>query len=122
MAQALTSQINIRIGSELKECGDAALSQMGYTASEVIRSIWTLAASGGNGMERLKQVLAEGTRLEREGKGYIANESVGPMPWELYDHYVALLGEGSGVVPTAMSDDELLEAEMLERMREKGLQ
>ena len=131
MAQAMTAQMNFRIDASLKERGDAAFAQMGYTPSEVVRAIWSLVASGGRGMDALKGVLAKGTIIVREEEHKAAEENKLPaddddavsqlMPWELFDYYVAQLGEGYEVVPTTLSDDELLEMEMFDRMREKGL-
>lgn len=121
MSKALTSQMNIRIGSALKQRGDAALAQMGYTASEVVRSIWTLASSGGRGMDELKRLLTKGTALER-GEHVAEVENADHLkPWELYDHYLIQLGEGYHNVPTQLCDDDLLEEESFERMSKKGL-
>lgn len=121
MTQALTSQMNIRIGSSLKQRGDVALAQMGYTASEVVRAIWALAASGADGMEVLKGVLAQGVMAERGEQTQAASASAELMPWELYGHYVERLGVKCEIVPTVCSDAELLEDEAFGRMREKGL-
>lgn len=121
MSKALTSQMNIRIGSELKQRGDTALAQMGYTASEVVRAIWTLASSGGSGMDALKGVLARGMSLERSEHIVATNDATGIEPWELYDHHLAKLGEGYHIVPTQLCDDELLEQETFDRMRQKGM-
>ncbi len=131
MSQAMTAQMNFRIDASLKERGDAAFAQMGYTPSEVVRAIWSLVASGGRGMDVLKGVLAKGTIIVREEEHKAAEknepsvdgEDVASrlMPWELFDYYLAQLGEGYEVVPTTLSDEELLEMEMFDRMREKGL-
>ena len=131
MPQSLTSQINIRISTSLKQRGDASFAQMGYTTSEVVRAIWSLAASGARGMDALRSVLAKGTIAERgesqalepDNPAFIyPSEDVSRLePWELFDYYVAQLGDGCEVTPTALSDDELLEMEAFDRMSEKGL-
>lgn len=55
---ALTSQINVRMNKDLKERGDAGLSSLGVTPTEVIRRVWELAASGGAGLKKLDDFLS----------------------------------------------------------------
>lgn len=121
MAQALTSQMNIRIGSQLKQRGDVALAQLGYTASETVRAVWALAASGGRGMDLLANVLGQGAKLEQAKSLSTADALAEPMPWELFDTYAAQLGSGIAMQPIVCSDSDLLEEETFERMQEKGL-
>lgn len=136
----LTSQMNIRIDASLKQRGDAAFASMGYTTSEVVRAIWSLAASGSHGMDALKSVLAKGTiaerkelsertmadataKDEREANEPLSEEEAVArlMPWELFDYYAAKLGGDYEVVPPTLSDDELLETALVERLRERGV-
>lgn len=136
----LTSQMNIRIDASLKQRGDAAFASMGYTTSEVVRAVWSLAASGSHGMDALRSILAKGTIAERKelsdramtdatatdehktSESLCEEEVVARlMPWELFDYYAAKLGDDYEVVPTSLSDDELLETALVERMRERGV-
>lgn len=44
MPQLAEAQINVRIDRTLKEKGDAALAHAGFTPSQAVRMLWTMAA------------------------------------------------------------------------------
>ena len=43
-----TAQINVKLPSDLKHEGDAALAEVGITASEIVRALWEALARRGS--------------------------------------------------------------------------
>ena len=126
MSEALSTQMNIRIGSESKARGDAAFAKLGYTASDVVRAIWELAAAGGEYLDMLLAPLAQGTILEQQSERdkersehRLTAIQEGPLLWE---RAVAQLPHGMRMERHVdYSDDELLEMAWTDRMQERGL-
>lgn len=71
------SQLNIRLDSALKDAGDAALAEIGYTPTRFIRSIWEKLARRGGDREELKLVL-EGHNDSSSSTGETRSED-GPL-------------------------------------------
>ena len=63
---ATTTQINIRIGRELKDEGDASLLAAGFTPSEAIRALWNLAVRFKDVPQKLRDALLPQDASERE--------------------------------------------------------
>ena len=62
-----TTQMNTRIDTSVKKQGDAALAQAGYSPSQVIRTIWTFAASHAHEPHVVRSFL-QGAETERDSK------------------------------------------------------
>jgi len=45
-----TSQLNVRMDRSLREAGEAALAEIGYTPAEFVRAAWTRLAQGGDAL------------------------------------------------------------------------
>ena len=46
MGLAATSQLNVRMDSELRSAGDAVLERAGVTPAEVVRALWAKLSKG----------------------------------------------------------------------------
>lgn len=73
-----TVQLNTRINPELKRQGDAVFVRAGLTSSEVVRALWTYAATTQTVPDILlshrPQEREERVRRIREGAGLVRNE------------------------------------------------
>jgi hypothetical protein len=56
---ARSTQINVRLEPQLKQAGDAALTEVGLSPSEVVRSVWSAMAARGERRERLLELLGQ---------------------------------------------------------------
>lgn len=110
-----TSQVNARLSTSLKRCGDAALANAGITPSQAVRAVWGFAALHANEPKKIVAALypdqegSEDVALERERKVQLVHEG---------SRFVedALLKAGLSV-PSALempSEDELRNAAFLE--------
>ena len=52
-----SSQLNVRIDSDLKRAGDAVFTSIGLSPSQAVRALWELAANHKDEPERLRAVL-----------------------------------------------------------------
>ena len=59
MGPAATSQLNVRMESELRAAGDAVLERVGVTPAEVVRALWAKLAKGTQECERVLSVLSD---------------------------------------------------------------
>ncbi|MEG1253384.1 MAG: hypothetical protein RSD25_00510 [Raoultibacter sp.] len=53
------TQMNVRIDSHIKERGDAALTEAGYSPSQAVRIIWEFAACHANDSAAVKELLQQ---------------------------------------------------------------
>lgn len=53
------TQMNLRIDAQVKDRGDAALAQAGYTPSRAVRAIWTFAADHAHDPHAIKALLRQ---------------------------------------------------------------
>ena len=54
-----TAQINVKLPSDLKSAGDAALAEIGLSASALVRALWEAVARRGECRERVTQTILE---------------------------------------------------------------
>ena len=52
-----SSQLNVRIDSDLKRAGDAVFTSIGLSPSQAVRALWELAANHKDEPERLRAAL-----------------------------------------------------------------
>ena len=53
-----SAQLNVRMDPALKAAGDAGLADIGFSPSEAVRALWTLAARRGKDAMQVKKLLA----------------------------------------------------------------
>ena len=124
-AHMATAQINARIDANTKALGDRALSNIGYSPTKAIRSLWEFAGENINNLKALRELFdeieqrsnarkSEATEWEKkvaEGP-LIIERALREMGIEHYD-------------PPDFSDkkvyEELLEEALYEKYAERGL-
>lgn len=114
-------QLNIRLDSQLKSDVDTALSSMGRSSTDTIRTLWRFIQSNAGDLQQVDTVLS---RLERatQESGQPKGERA---PWQRVDElYLQGLAQ-AGVDPCALlpqeDDEELYLQAMLERLEERGV-
>ena len=119
-----SAQLNVRMDPLLKAAGDAGLADIGFSPSEAVRALWTLAARRGKDAMQVKKLLATASNT-------VAEEAVVEEPdvpdvlrrgWNIVPEGMAKLG--ITLKPrsdTPESYEDMLYEEYLERMRERGL-
>ena len=119
-----TAQLNVRMDPALKAAGDAGLADIGFSPSEAVRALWTLAARRGKDAMQVKKLLATASNT-------VAEETAVEEPdvpdvlrrgWNIVPEGMAKLG--ITLKPrsdTPESYEDMLYEEYLERMRERGL-
>ena len=119
-----TAQLNVRMDPALKAAGDAGLADIGFSPSEAVRALWTLAARRGKDAMQVKRLLATASNT-------VAEETAVEEPdvpdvlrrgWNIVPEGMAKLG--ITLKPrsdTPESYEDMLYEEYLERMRERGL-
>lgn len=110
------TQMNVRIDADLKKAGDEALASIGLTPSETVRMVWQVAAERKDGLQKLKEMVPSTRAVEavdtRENGFKAMRHTV--------DRFMADRGYNV-TTPVEISDDELLEEALVERMQERGL-
>ena len=119
-----SAQLNVRMDPLLKAAGDAGLADIGFSPSEAVRALWTLAARRGKDAMQVKKLLsaasntvAEETAVEEPDVPDVLRRG-----WNIVPEGMAKLG--ITLKPrsdTPESYEDMLYAEYLERMRERGL-
>lgn len=118
-----TSQVNARIDSTLKEKGDRALSSIGYTPTQAIRSLWEFCSRAGHDKRALKSEfeMLEGVRSADEPVSEIQQRidrvKEGPL---IVERALQEMGV-SNPTPSGLSDEELLEHAYREKWADRGL-
>ena len=112
MRSTATSQLNVRMNTELRAAGDAVLERMGVTPAEVVRALWAKIARGAQDCEQALSTLAdqEETAASSRGDEFIAQIE------SLHDELFALAkaSRASYVAPTDEELDEMLYDDWLE--------
>lgn len=124
MAKALAQQMNIRIDGALKAEGDSVLESLGFSPSEAVRAFYEVVVkhrydpsflasllSGQNDSEAL-QASSENPKLEAARKGRSIVSSARTR-LGITERAIRECGQ--------ISDRELLEEALFERMVERGL-
>lgn len=119
-----TAQLNVRMDPLLKAAGDAGLADIGFSPSEAVRALWTLAARRGKDALQVKELLTTASSSTTE-EDILEGSDVPDVlrrGWNIIPDGMAKLG----ITLTPRSDtpesyEEMLYDEYLERMRERGL-
>lgn len=118
--ETLGAQLNVRMGAALKERGDAGLASIGLTASEAVRALWELASSGAQNLAALQRLLADAPAASPRAEDLDAGDPLSEGK-SLYAAALSQLGLEAAPVDAGVSDKELLQDALLERLDEKGL-
>ena len=118
--ETLGPQLNVRMGAALKERGDAGLASIGLTASEAVRALWELASSGAQNLAALQRLLADAPAASPRAEALDAGDPLSEGK-SLYAAALSQLGLEAAPVDAGVSDKELLQDALLERLDEKGL-
>ena len=114
----LAAQMNIRMSRSVKEAGDAALASVGFTPSEVVRTIWEKAAHRGKDLEDVVRLLAPSDELppvEGEDDPVLRGSRI------VSDGMRELGIDMSRVNIPELSYEELREQALADRLEERGL-
>lgn len=118
-----SAQVNARLDADLKEAGDAGLAAAGYTPTQAVRALWTLASQHQADPRTIREALDSEVCAhpheiaERQRKIQLLHEGVGLVDTFLARHNVRAL------VPDQAGDatyDELYEQLKEEHFLEKG--
>ena len=118
-----TAQINARIDSAVKESGDRALANAGYSPTRAIRALWEFAGKNGHDAKRLRDLLAElegnssGSDIDAEAYRRMELAKNGPR---IIERALEEMGIENHE-PSGLSYDELREQAYLEKWTERGL-
>ena len=118
--ETLGAQLNVRMGAALKERGDAGLASIGLTASEAVRALWKLASSGAQNLAALQRLLADAPAASPRAEALDAGDPLSEGK-SLYAAALSQLGLEAAPVDAGVSDKELLQDALLERLDVKGL-
>lgn len=118
-------QMNTRIDRDLKQRGDAALAQAGFSPSEAVRALWEFAAAHRHEPQTVAQILSiedlykKEERRKKIEKRRAALEEVDRITRDFYRKYgiTQEIQEEVANIP----DKELYEMALLERYEERGL-
>ncbi|MDO4890505.1 MAG: type II toxin-antitoxin system RelB/DinJ family antitoxin [Coriobacteriaceae bacterium] len=130
MGTSVTVQMNIRIDSELKQSGDAALADMGFTPSQAVRGLWKRASQRGEDAAAVQALLADtlgpSSSADDPDPNVARRLAIAEQGWNL----ASALFHGQEPVPESASGAERRERDsdresyldaLEERMRERGL-
>lgn len=118
-------QMNTRIDRDLKQRGDAALAQAGFSPSEAVRALWEFAAAHRHEPQTVAQILSIEDLYERKERQRLIDERKNAIRTSIESTREAIIK--LNITPEAMkevaemSDDELYEQELIERYKERGL-
>lgn len=116
-------QMNTRIDRLLKERGDAALKQAGYSPSQAVRKLWEFAAKHQHNPKAIQKALefSEGEPYQTSKSENASKTSVIRENLDVCTRAYAALGIEPSTFTSEASYDELREYAALERLREQGL-
>ena len=113
MGVAATSQLNVRMDSELRAAGDAVLKRAGVTPAEVVRALWAKIAKGAQECEQILSTLSDKDDTAISSRG---DELVGQIEdWHSQLFSLAEADRATYVPPTDEELDEMLYDEWLAR-------
>ena len=117
MATATSSQLNVRMDSQLRRAGDAVLERVGVAPAEIVRALWAKIAGGAQECEQVLALLAERDSPAEASRGAACLAEIDKWQSRLYE--LANVDRASYVAPTDEELDELLYDEWLGRDRDR---
>lgn len=121
-----TTQMNTRIDTALKKCGDAALASAGYSPSQAVRVLWAFAARNAQSPSAVADMLATLDATDDEKRDRRTQKlRAARQGRDLYGAFLASCGlepPGPGFwEEQAQSEDDALEEAIAQRYEERGL-
>lgn len=113
-----TVQMNVRMDANLKKAGDEALASIGLTPTETVRMVWEAAADRKQGLAEIEK-LSSAARSSKQAASSQLHGGFADV-WEAVDRFVKERGYAGSPLPD-LTDEELLEEALVERMEERGL-
>ncbi|MEG0476166.1 MAG: translation repressor RelB [Raoultibacter sp.] len=117
------TQMNVRIDSRIKERGDAALTEAGYSPSQAVRIIWEFAACHAHDSAAVKELLQQAEMqhcLDRNMR-IKARMTALEQAICLQQQREKAIGSTPNVLPEIDSDATLRGAALQARWEERGL-
>lgn len=116
-----TVQLNARMSRELKKSGDEALALIGLSPTAAVRALWEKASRRGEDLEQVAQLLAPAESVEENNA--LDNDNSFAETWAMMDEFYRQVGVDPRQTRSGddVSDKELLEGALYERMAERGL-
>lgn len=118
-----TVQMNIRLNKELKDRGDEAFANAGYSPSEAVRDLWSFAARHQESPQAIRQHLGHAepeTAAEDSAERKRKLDSMHATQQRMTELFGQLSVHPSPSIWNRPYE-ELREEALLERMRERGL-
>ena len=116
----MPTQMNIRIESDLKTAGDAALADAGYTPTTAVRTLWAFAARNAHDPAAVRTAIAFLSEGEDDAEQQRRARAVEEGP-RIVERFMQERGLRYRPDAPRPSDKELLEQAIAEAYREKGL-
>ena len=118
MGTETLTQMNVRMGSQLKLTGDEALSSIGFTPTQAVRTLWQYAALRGEALEEVRQLLMKAKRGAAQAE---AGPSALEAGWRIIPDGMAQIGISAEAMARAVQDDtSLIDGARNERAKQKG--
>ena len=116
-----TVQLNARMSRELKKSGDEALALIGLSPTAAVRALWEKASRRGEDLEQVAQLLAPAEAVEEMNATDSDNSFA--ETWAMMDEFYRQVGVDPHQARKwdGVSDKELLEDALYERMVGRGL-
>ena len=116
------TQMNIRIEDEVKALGDQVLSEIGYTPTQAVRTLWEFAAANRGNPEALRRQLDEMAAMDLESEvRWERRRRAFSQADEPAQEFLATLGWDELPAYREVPYDELRAQALVGRMEEKGL-
>ena len=115
-----TAQINVKLPSDLKHEGDAALAEVGITASEIVRALWEALARRGAAREKVPGAIQEAVTVDELDPERQARLDAAARGGSIVARAMSELG--IRVQNIAPLTDEELDDLRYEHLAQKGLQ
>ena len=118
-----STQMNLRIDAQIKEQGDAALEQAGYSPTQAVRTIWEYAALHAHDPQAVRSLLqqAEAEGVSERNARRAAVRSALRRCDDLRTQLAAIAGVPGEQESCDVSDKELRGDALFARWEERGL-
>lgn len=117
------TQMNLRIDAQLKERGDAALAQVGYSPSRTVRVIWEFAAAHTHNPQAVKDLLQQvDTEQDTDRQARVETKLAAlDRALNLQKKLESAVGAAHGVPVNDISDRDLRGDALFSRWEDRGL-
>lgn len=121
-AATATTQLNVRMESDLKASGDAVMLDHGISPSHMVRSVWKAVAQGGDALKRVMEVLEDNSNHDSSQVPASDSSGATTRATQLFAEGCARLGiSDAAYVPGTRTWREMREGAIEERLSERGV-